>query len=147
MAVVAVQGVNFAKIAATPPQLVQGNKWGARLRVITDTWTAVAADVGSTISVARVPKGAVIIPELCSITIGTAGMTASTTLQLGDSGDDDRYLSAAASTGTGKVANAINPAGVQYECPADTDVQLKVAGANNAVTTSIVTTQVVYAAP
>jgi hypothetical protein len=147
MAVIAVTGVNFGKISSSPPVLVQGNLWGARLRAQVDIWTAVAGDIGSTIKVARVPKGAVVIPELCSISIGTAGLTASTTLQMGDSGDDDRFLSAAASTSTGKVANAINPAGVQYECPADTDIFLKLAGANNAVTTAIVTTVVVYAAP
>jgi hypothetical protein len=147
MAVVAVQGVNFAKYAATPPVLVPSNLNQGKLRAVVDTWTAVAADIGSTISVARIPKGAVIIPELCSIVIQTAGLTASTTLSLGDAGDDDRILVAAASTSTGRVANTYNAAGQGYEYPAETDIQLKLAGANNAATTPVVKTVVVYMMP
>ena len=59
MAAVNVEGVNYAKYNSTPPQMVDVDQWGGRVRVMYDTYTETAAmETGSTIKVGRLPKGA-----------------------------------------------------------------------------------------
>ena len=53
------------------------------------TTAAWAAD--ELVSIATLPIGAVLIPELCRVSMEATGGTGSTFATLGDAGDDDRY--------------------------------------------------------
>lgn len=69
--------------------------------------------------------------------IKQSGLGASTTLQLGDAGDDDRYFTAASSAAAGTTV-AMAETGRDYLTSAYTDVILKVAGATTGASGTIV---------
>lgn len=66
-----------------------------RVRVVAGTYTGKAADAaGTVIRLARLPKGARLLPQ--SKVYFEAGQDATLTVKVGDSKDDDRYFAAAA---------------------------------------------------
>lgn len=111
------------------PRVLPGAKlWGGRLRIAYDTYEASALGSGSTISTVVVPKGARIYDiHVLADDLGTS----TATIEVGDSGDTDRYIAAyAVGSATfksllkdGKIDN------VGYEQTADTTILITTATA------------------
>tara|TARA_R100001082_G_scaffold55930_1_gene30799 strand:- start:350 stop:826 length:477 start_codon:yes stop_codon:yes gene_type:complete len=84
-----VYGVNFTKYDQSDPRkMADVAEVGARMRVQYDTYEADALGAGSTISMARMPKGA----RVWNVVLITDDLSGSGTLQVGDSGDPNRFI-------------------------------------------------------
>lgn len=120
----AVKGVNFTKASASPPTEMNARQWGGKVRVQRDKYTCASLPSGSTISIARLPKGAMILP-ISRIVFDDLGTMV--TAKVGDSGDDDRYLGATsvAAAGTAFLTAA---AGMGYEMTDETDIIITTSG-------------------
>lgn len=83
-------GSNFTKFdQSSPRKMVDVAEWGARMRVQYDTYETVGdEEAGSTISMARMPKGA----RVWQVIMVTDDVHASATLQVGDSSDPNRFI-------------------------------------------------------
>jgi len=83
-------GANFTKFDQNNPRkMADVAEWGARMRVQYDTYeTDGNEDAGSTISMARMPKGA----RVWQVIMVTDDVHASATLQVGDSSDPNRFI-------------------------------------------------------
>jgi hypothetical protein len=98
------------------------------MRVAFDTYEASSLVAGSDITVARLPKGATVY----DVVIIHDALGASSTLKVGDASDDDRYITATASTAAnGKIIMSEDGVigGFGYENTAQTDVIITTAGA------------------
>ena len=113
--------------------------WGGKVRAQVDTYTINAKAAGTVINVAKLPKGATFLRGL----IVTDGLGSGVTLKLGDSGDDDRYLTATSAASAGALeANAI--AGIGYTVSADTTLFLTTGGATTASSNKTIKTVILY---
>jgi len=121
-----VKGVNFTNITATPVVKADSSEWHGNLRVQYDSYEASSLADGSDISVARLPKGA----KVYDVIVHFDALGASTTLKVGDSADDDRYIAATATTSAGQMSMSQEGAiaGFGYEQTAETDIILTNAG-------------------
>lgn len=125
MATVDLKGDNYTK-QETPKStnILNPGVYGGRVRVQYDELTTTAGDAGSTMTMGYLPAGATFLQAI--IVHGALGT--GVTLQLGDSGDDDRYLAAAAAATAG-VLEARAATGVGHRVTSDTDLVLKTGGA------------------
>jgi len=123
-----VKGTNITAMDATPSTKVKSAQVHGRMRVAFDTYEASSLASGSDITVARLPKGATVY----EVVIFHDALGASSTLKVGDASDDDRYITASASTSaTGKILMSEDGVigGFGYENTAETDVLITTGGA------------------
>ena len=84
-----VYGVNFTKYDQNDPRkMADVAEVGGRMRVQYDTYEADGLASGSTISMARMPKGA----RVWNVVLITDDLSGSGTLQVGDSDDPNRFI-------------------------------------------------------
>ena len=123
-----VKGVNFTNITADPIVNADSGEWSGKLRVQYDTYEASSLASGSDISVARLPKGA----KVYDIVVHFDALGSSSTVKVGDSGDDDRYIAATSTASAGQMSMSQEGAiaGVGYEQTAETDILLTTGGAS-----------------
>ena len=132
-----VKGVNITNIDATPVVNVDSENAGGKLRVFHDTYEAASLASGSDITIARIPVNATIH----DVIVKADALGGSSTLKVGDSGDDDRYLavvgtwnaagqsqSMLAGSSTGAPTTAMT--GVAYRTTAETDIVITTGGAS-----------------
>ena len=132
-----VKGVNITNLDAVPTVLASSEEVGGKLRVFYDTYEASALPFGDTITIARIPANATIH----DVVLKCDALGASVTLKVGDSGDDDRYLSVVGTwnvagqtqsmlggSSTGAATTAVT--GLGYRTTASTDIIITVGVAN-----------------
>ena len=84
-----VYGVNFTLFDQnTPKEMADVAEHGGRMRVQYDTYAASALAAGSTISMARLPKGS----RVWQVILVTDDLSDTATLQVGDSSDPNRFI-------------------------------------------------------
>ena len=150
-----VYGVNFTKYDQNDPRkMADVAEVGGRMRVQYDTYEASSLGADSTISVARMPKGARVWEAL----IIADALGSGHTLALGDSGDADRFITAtlfntankmvsltSRPTGTANAASTTASgtgiAGIGYEYTSETDIIITTA---DAAITGTIKTAVFY---
>lgn len=123
-----VKGVNITNLDAVPAVMAESAQVHGRMRVWFDTYEASSLAAGSDITIARLPAGATVY----DVTIVHDALGASSTLQVGDSADADRYITATASTAAnGKIIMSEDGVigGFGYENSSATDVLITTAGA------------------
>jgi len=94
-----VKGSNFTNITADPVVKTSSQYAHGKLRIQSDSYEASSLVSGSDISVARLPKGAVVY----DVIVHHDALGASVTLSVGDSGSATRYIGATAAATAGKV--------------------------------------------
>lgn len=121
-----VKGSNFTNITSVPAVNTSANEAYGKLRVTYDSYEASSLASGSDISVARLPKGAVVY----DVIIHHDALGSGVTLAVGDSADADRYITATAAATAGKVIMSEDGAidGFAYEQTAETDVLITTGG-------------------
>jgi len=132
-----VKGVNITNLDATPVVLSSSEEVGGKLRVFYDTYEAVSVASGDDITIARIPANATIH----DVIIKADALGSGVTLKVGDSGDDDRYLSVvgtwnvagqsqsmAVGSSTGAPTTAVT--GLGYRTTASTDILITTGGAS-----------------
>jgi hypothetical protein len=129
-----VKSVNYTKITADPIEKVDSEVLGGKIRVSYDNYEASSLASGSDITIGRIPTNATIM----DVVLKCDALGGSSTLKVGDSGDDDRYLAA---VGTWNAAGqtqsmlggstAANTAmtGLGYRTTASTDIVITTGGA------------------
>ena len=129
-----VKGVNYTNITADPIVKVDSEVLGGKMRVSYDNYEASSLAQGSDITIGRIPTNATIM----DVVLKCDALGGSSTLKVGDSGDDDRYLAA---VGTWNAAGqtqsmlggstAANTAmtGLGYRTTASTDIIITTGGA------------------
>jgi len=129
-----VKGVNYTNITADPIVNVDSEQLGGKLRVSYDTYVASSLAQGSDITIGRVPANATIM----DVILKCDALGGSSTLKVGDSGDDDRYLAVVGTwNAAGQVqsmlggSTAANTAmgGLAYRTTAETDIVITTGGA------------------
>lgn len=129
-----VKGVNITNIDATPVVNVDSENAGGKLRVFHDTYEAASLASGSDITIARIPVNATIH----DVIVKADALGGSSTLKVGDSGDDDRYLAAVGTwNAAGQVQSMLGGstaantavAGLGYRTTASTDIVITTGGA------------------
>ena len=130
-----VKGVNITNIDATPVVNVDSENAGGKLRVFHDTYEAASLASGSDITIARIPVNATIH----DVIVKADALGGSSTLKVGDSGDDDRYLAAVGTwNAAGQVQSMLGGstaantavAGLGYRTTASTDIVITTGGAS-----------------
>lgn len=126
----AVKGVNVTKHDAggQGDDAIDNGLVNTRVEVWTDTYEAVALASGSTIDMAKLPANAVVL----GIDLITDALGTSTTIDVGDSQDPDRYSAAAFNTSAAGLHVSDTPDGNAYRIgtnDGDGTVQLLTAGA------------------
>ena len=132
-----VKGVNITNLDATPVVLSSSEEVGGKLRVFYDTYEAVSVASGDDITIARIPANATIHDVIIKCDALGSGVT----LKVGDSGDDDRYLSVvgtwnvagqsqsmSSGSSTGAATTAVT--GLGYRTTASTDILVTTGGAS-----------------
>ena len=104
-------GANYTKYAAPSPATFMGAEWGGKVRATHDSYTFASAAKDTEVNVGVLMPGEVF---LTGWVIG-ADLGSATTLQLGDSGDDDRYLAATTFTTEGQCTQCATAEGVGYK--------------------------------
>ena len=129
-----VKGVNITNIDATPVVNVDSENAGGKLRVFHDTYEAASLASGSDITIARIPDNA----NILYVIVKADALGGSSTLKVGDSGDDDRYLAAVGTwNAAGQVQSMLGGstaantavAGLGYRTTASTDIVITTGGA------------------
>ena len=129
-----VKGVNITNIDATPVVNVDSENAVGKLRVFHDTYEAASLASGSDITIARIPVNATIH----DVIVKADALGGSSTLKVGDSGDDDRYLAAVGTwNAAGQVQSMLGGstaantavAGLGYRTTASTDIVITTGGA------------------
>ena len=120
-------GVNKVKYDAggSGDNYLDSGQYGAEVKCIQDQFEASGITTGSTISVVNMPKGSKIVG--CTVAFDALGT--SSTIQLGDALDDDRYIAATSSVSAG-ATSAIRVDGIGYTIgttATDEVIKLKVA--------------------
>lgn len=117
-------GINYAKSLAPGMRDQLGAEWGGKNRAVYDEYTFAAAAAGTIVNVGVLRKGEVYLGcEIVNAALGT-----SVTLQVGDAGDDDRYMTAQAAATAGNIVGKDAGAGFGYKAPADTVIFIKTGG-------------------
>ena len=114
-------------MTSVPKVMVKASEAHGRKRVWYDTYEAASLASGSDITFARLPKGATIyIVKLLCDALGS-----SVTLDVGDSADADRYITATAAASAGVISMHNDGAigGVGFEQTAETDILITTGGA------------------
>jgi len=131
-----VKGVNITNLDATPVVLSSSEEVGGKIRVFYDTYEAVSVASGDDITIARIPANATIHDVILKCDALGSGVT----LKVGDSGDDDRYLSVvgtwnvagqsqsmSSGSSTGAATTAVT--GIGHRTTASTDIKITTGGA------------------
>lgn len=107
----ATNGTNYAKYASPSPATFMGAEWGGKKRGTYEVLelASVAADTEYNVGV-LMPGEVFYGGEVIAGDLGSA-----TTLQLGDAGDDDRYLAATVFTTVGQVTGCNKIDGIGYK--------------------------------
>jgi hypothetical protein len=134
-----VKGANFTNITADPVVKTSSQYAHGKLRVQYDSYEASSLEDASTISVARLPKGAVVY----DVIIHHDALGSGVTLSVGDSGSATRYIGATAAATAGKIVMSEDGAidGFGYENTSETDVIITNANA----ATGTIKVAVIYA--
>tara|TARA_R100001510_G_C7569234_1_gene146288 strand:- start:275 stop:724 length:450 start_codon:yes stop_codon:yes gene_type:complete len=132
-----VKGANITNMDATPVVKVDSENAGGKIRVFHDTFEASSLASGSDITIARIPANATIH----DVVVKCDALGSGVTLKVGDSGDDDRYItvvgtwnvagqsqSMLAGSSTGSPVPAVT--GLGYRTTASTDVLITTGGAS-----------------
>jgi hypothetical protein len=132
-----VKGANLTNMDATPIVKVSSENAGGKIRVFHDTYEASSLASGSDITIARIPVNATIH----DVIVKCDALGGSSTLKVGDSGDDDRYLtvvgtwnvagqsqSMLAGSSTGAPTPPVT--GLGYRTTASTDILITTGGAS-----------------
>jgi len=135
-----VKGSNFTNITADPVVKTSSQYAHGKLRIQYDSYEASSLVSGSDISVARLPKGAVVY----DVIVHHDALGSGVTLSVGDSGSATRYVGATAAATAGKVVMSEdgNIDGFGYENTAETDVLITIGGGTASGTIKVA---VVYA--
>lgn len=104
-------GTNYTKYDSPAPATFMGAEWGGKVRATHDSYTFASAAIGTEVNVGVLMPGEVF---LTGWVIG-ADLGSATTLQLGDAGDDDRYLAATVFTTAGQATQCVKVDGVGYK--------------------------------
>ena len=132
-----VKSVNITNLDAVPAVLASSEEIGGKLRVFYDTYEAAALPFGDTITIARIPANATIHDVILKCDALGSGVT----MKVGDSGDDDRYLSVVGtwnvagqsqsmSSGSSTGAPTTAVTGIGYRTTAITDIIITTGVAN-----------------
>jgi hypothetical protein len=113
-------GANYTKYAAPTPSTFMGAEWGGKLRATHDTYTFASAVATFAVNVGVLKPGEVFIDGF----IHGADLGSATTLQLGDAGDDDRYLAATVFTTANQVTACRKAEGLGYKNDTAVDIPL-----------------------
>lgn len=116
-----VKGVNITKLDDGSGKL--SKQEAGKLRVFTDTYEATGEAIGSDITICRLPANSTVVEA----TLYTDALGASSTLILGDSSDDNRYITSV-STSSAAITNINVIGGIAYENTSATDLILTTAG-------------------
>jgi hypothetical protein len=117
-------GSNYAKYASPTMRNLLGAEYGGKVRAMHDEFTFASAAIGTVVNVGILKKGEVFLGAL----LVSAALGANVTVQLGDSGDDDRYIAATVCTSAVEAFKCAQ-AGMGYKATADTPLVLKTGGA------------------
>ena len=123
-----VKGTNFTNATADPVVNTDSSEWSGKVRVQYDVYEASSLASGSDIKVARLPQGA----KVYDVIVHCDALGGSSTIKVGDSGDDDRYIAATSTASAGQMSMSQEGAiaGFGYEQTAETDVLLTTGGAS-----------------
>lgn len=113
-------GANYTKAVAGSPSDRLGAEWGGCLKVTYETYTFASAASGTTVNVGVLKPGEVFIDGF----ILGADLGSATTLQLGDAGDDDRYLAATVFTTANQVTACRKSEGLGYKNDTAVDIPI-----------------------
>jgi len=132
-----VKGANITNMDATPIVKVDSENAGGKMRIFHDTYEASSLASGSDITIARIPKDATIH----DVVLKCDALGGSVTLIVGDSSDDNRYISATgtwnaagqsqsmqAGSSTGAPVTAVT--GLGHRTTAETDILITTGGAS-----------------
>lgn len=123
-------GTNYAKFIAPSPGSYMGAEYNGRVIADYDNYTFASSAIGTVVNIGVLRPGEVFLGGYLRL---EATLGASSTLQVGDAGDDDRYLAATASTAAGTImitrAGASLGLGYKNETSSDIPIVLKTAGA------------------
>ena len=133
-----VKGVAITNLDAVPAVNSDGGNLSPMM-VWHDTYEASSLGSGSDITIARIPAGSTIH----DVVIKADALGGSSTLKVGDSGDDDRYLAAVGTWNAagqcqsmlaGSTAANTAVAGLGYKVSEATDLKITTVGATISVT-------------
>ena len=113
-------GTNYAKYAAPDPANFMGAEWGGRVRATHESYTFASAAIGTKVNVGVLKPGEVYLDGF----IHGADLGSATTLQLGDAGDDDRYLAATVFTTANQVTACRKAEGLGYKNDTADDIPI-----------------------
>jgi len=129
-----VKSVAITNLDAVPSVLSDGGNQSS-MKVWHDTYEASSLGSGSDITIARIPAGSTIH----DVVIKADALGGSSTLKVGDSGDDDRYLAAVGTWNAagqcqsmlaGSTAANTAVAGLGYKVTESTDLIITTGGAS-----------------
>ena len=130
-----VKSVNITNLDASPSVMIDSNNSSSPIMVWHDTYEASSLASGSDITIGRIPAGATIH----DVILKCDALGGSSTLKVGDSGDDDRYLAAVGTwNAAGQVQSMLGGstaantavAGLGYKLSAATDLIITTGGAS-----------------
>ncbi len=113
-------GTNYAKYAAPDPANFMGAEWGGRVRATHESYTFASAAIATEVNVGVLKPGEVYLDGF----IHGADLGSATTLQLGDAGDDDRYLAATVFTTANQVTACRKAEGLGYKNDTNDDIPI-----------------------
>lgn len=117
-------GINYAKSLAPGMRDQLGAEWGGKNRAIYDEFTFSGQAAGTIVNVGVLRKGEVYLGcEIVNAALGTG-----VTLQVGDAGNDARYMAAQSASSAGNLIGKDAGAGFGYKAPADTVIFIKTGG-------------------
>lgn len=113
-------GANATKYNTPSPATFMGAEWGGKVRAMHDTYSFASIASGKTVQVGVLKPGEVFLTGW----IHGADLGSATTLQLGDAGDDDRYLAATVFTTANQVTQCAKAEGIGYKNDTTSDIPL-----------------------
>ena len=116
-------GTNYAKVVSPVPATYLGPEQGGDVHVDYDTYTFASEASGTSVNVGNLKPGEIFLYAL----IIAAALGSGVTGQLGDAGDDDRYLPATAMNTGGLITQAARAGtglGVGYKNDTTADIPL-----------------------
>jgi len=130
-----VKSVNITNLDASPSVMIDSNNSSSPIMVWHDTYEASSLASGSDITIGRIPAGATIH----DVILKCDALGGSSTLKVGDSDDDNRYLEAVGTwNAAGQVQSMLGGstaantavAGLGYKLSAATDLIITTGGAS-----------------
>lgn len=113
-------GSNYAKYASPTMRDLMGAEYGGKVIAMHDEFTFAGEASGTTVNMGVLKKGEVFLGAF----LNAAALGSGVTVQLGDSGDDDRYIAATVCTSTVEAFKCAQT-GMGYKATADTVLVLK----------------------